>query len=119
MDQKLRYHLSIRLYGEDKAFGPGVAQLLRGIEACGSLQGAAQSMNMAYSKAWKVMKNAERELGFALTDRESGGKDGGGSRLTPQARVLLARYDAFSGKIRQAADEAFAEYFAPGWMEEE
>ena len=28
-------------------------------------------MNMAYSKAWKMLKGAEKEWGFALTDRET------------------------------------------------
>ena len=31
-------------------------------------------------------------MGFALTDRETGGKDGGGSTLTPQAERLIEAY---------------------------
>ena len=92
---QLRYGMSIRLYGEDKAFGPGIAELLRNVEKEGSLQGAAQSMNMAYSKAWKILKGAEKEWGLSLTDRETGGRDGGGSTLTPEAREILEHYEAF------------------------
>ena len=29
---QLRYGMSIKLYGEDKAFGPGIAELLRNVE---------------------------------------------------------------------------------------
>ena len=72
---QLRYGMSIKLYGEDKAFGPGIAELLRNVEKEGSLQGAAQSMNMAYSKAWKILKGAEKEWGLSLTDRETGGRE--------------------------------------------
>ena len=39
--------------------------LLEEVERTGSLQRAARSMNMAYSKAWKMLKVAEKEWGFA------------------------------------------------------
>lgn len=82
---QLHYGLSLKLYFENKAFGPGMSALLRGVETTGSLQGAAQAMNMAYSKAWKMLKESEKAWGFMLTERETGGRDGGGSTLTPQA----------------------------------
>ena len=50
-NNKLHYGLSLRLYFEEKAFGPGMVALLRAVEKTGSLQRAARSMNMAYSKA--------------------------------------------------------------------
>ena len=78
----LHYGISLKLYFENKAFGPGMSALLRGVEETGSLQGAAQGMNMAYSKAWKMLKESEKAWGFPLTERETGGKDGGGSTLT-------------------------------------
>ena len=77
-ESRLHYGMSLRLYFEEKAFGPGMVMLLREVERTGSLQKAAKNMNMAYSKAWKMLKGAEKEWGFALTDRETGGKDGGG-----------------------------------------
>ena len=67
---QLHYGISLKLYFDNKAFGPGMSALLRGIEETGSLQGAAQSMNMAYSKAWKMLKESEKAWGFMLTDRE-------------------------------------------------
>ena len=82
MDQnQLHYGISLKLYFENKAFGPGMSVLLRGVESTGSLQGAAQAMNMAYSKAWKMLKESEKAWGFMLTERETGGRDGGGSTL--------------------------------------
>lgn len=78
---QLHYGISLKLYFENKAFGPGMSVLLRGVESTGSLQGAAQAMNMAYSKAWKMLKESEKAWGFMLTERETGGRDGGGSTL--------------------------------------
>ena len=36
MKQDLHYDMKVRIMGEEKAFGPGVAQLLKGIEEMGS-----------------------------------------------------------------------------------
>jgi molybdate transport system regulatory protein len=115
---QLHYGISLKLYFDNKAFGPGMSALLRGIEETGSLQGAAQSMNMAYSKAWKMLKESEKAWGFMLTDRETGGRDGGGSTLTPQAVRLLEAYDVFMKESRQELDRLFEKHFSREWVEE-
>ena len=48
----------------NKFFGEGPMQLLRCIEQTGSLRAAAMEMEMAYSKANKLLKQAEANLGF-------------------------------------------------------
>lgn len=116
MAERLHYRMSIRFFRENKAFGPGIAELLRRVEQMGSLQKAASSMGMAYSKAWKIIRDMEAEWGFSLTDRETGGRDGGGSRLTLRARELLSRYDRFLSVAGQAMDELFGEYFSEEWL---
>lgn len=118
MDQnRLHYGISLKLYFEHKAFGPGMSTLLEGIKATGSLQGAAQSMHMAYSKAWKMLKESEKAWGFPLTERETGGKDGGGSTLTPQAVLLLEAYGSFMKESRADLDRLFEKHFSPEWVE--
>ena len=54
MKQDLHYDMKVRIMGKEKAFGPGVAQLLKGIEEMGSMQKAAEKMGLSYSKAWKL-----------------------------------------------------------------
>ena len=44
---------------DNKFFGEGPARLLHAIEEYGSLRTAALSMDMAYTKALKILKNAE------------------------------------------------------------
>lgn len=78
-----------------KFFGEGPARLLRGVEETGSLRAAATAMGMAYSKAFAILRNAEKALGFALTHRAVGGREGGGSRLTPQGRAWLLQYERY------------------------
>lgn len=114
--KKLHYGISLRLYFNEKAFGPGMVALLREVENTGSLQRAARSMNMAYSKAWKMLRMAEQEWGFPLTDRETGGKDGGGSTLTSQARALMDAYLSFRRDAEAELDRLFDIYFSDEWL---
>ena len=48
--------LSIRLFRDEKCFGSGVAQLLHLVDEHHSLRAAAQTMGMAYSKAWTAAR---------------------------------------------------------------
>lgn len=96
----------------EKFFGEGPARLLRRIEDTGSLRAAAISMNMAYTKALKLIRNAETALGFALIRSFIGGKDGGGSRLTPEGREWLERYEAYRDACVQANSRLYLEFFS-------
>ena len=109
----MTYNLSCRLFTDAKCFGPGVAQLLHAVQELHSLRAAALSMDMAYSKAWTVIKNSEKALGFSLLDSTTGGKGGGGAALTPEGARLLRAYDTFCSWLHDAADQLFQEEFAP------
>ena len=97
----------------EKFFGEGPFCLLRLVEETGSLRCAAASMGMAYSKALKLVSQAEKALGFPLAQRSVGGKDGGGSTLTPEGREFLQKYEAYRDACVQANRELYAQYF-PG-----
>lgn len=109
----MTYNLSCRLFTDAKCFGPGVAQLLHAVQELHSLRAAALSMDMAYSKAWTIIKNSEKALGFSLLDSTTGGKGGGGAALTPEGARLLRAYDTFCSRLHDAANELFQEEFAP------
>lgn len=109
----MTYNLSCRLFTDAKCFGPGVAQLLHAVQELHSLRAAALSMDMAYSKAWTIIKNSEKALGFSLLDSTTGGKGGGGAALTPEGARLLRAYDTFCSRLHDAADGLFQEEFAP------
>lgn len=95
----------------EKFFGEGPARLLRGVEETGSLRGAAMGMHMAYTKALKLIKNAEAALGFPLITRVTGGKDGGGSRLTDAGKEWLQRYEQYRNACVQANSRLYLEFF--------
>ena len=94
-----------------KFFGEGPCRLLRLVEETGSLRCAAASMEMAYSKALKLVKQAESALGFPLTQRSVGGKDGGGSTLTPEGKAFIAQYEAYRDACIQASQTLYGRYF--------
>ena len=112
MKNDLHPVLTIRLFTEKKCFGPGVAELLRRVEEVHSLRAAAGAMEMAYSKAWRIVKTAEECLGFRLLDTATGGKHGGGAVLTAEAKQLLTAYDEYSAILIRQAETLFQEKFA-------
>lgn len=94
-----------------KFFGPGPDSLLSAVEKTGSLRAAALSMNMAYTKALKLIRQAETALGFPLIIRTTGGKDGGGSVLTPQGKEWMLRYEAYRAACVEANRKLYLEFF--------
>ena len=97
---------------ENKVFGPGIAQLLHRVRELHSLRAAASSMNMAYSKAWTVLRTAENALGYKLLYSSAGGKNGGGAVLTPQGEKLLEQYDEFCRRMQAYGQDQFTQLFS-------
>lgn len=95
----------------EKFFGEGPGRLLRMVEKTGSLHSASQAMDMAYTKAMKILKNAEKSLGFALTTRAIGGKNGGGSRLTEEGLAWLEQYEAYRDACARVNLSLYRDYF--------
>ena len=111
MAKKLHTVLTIRLFTDEKCFGPGIATLLHNVSELHSLRSAAMKMNMAYSKAWSIIRNAEEQLGFKLLLSTTGGRHGGGAVLTAEGSALLSAYDSYCAALRQEADRLYEEYF--------
>ena len=87
------------------------ANLVEYIEKTGSIQEACLEMGLSYSKGARMIKMAEKQLGFKLLERRVGGSGGGGSRLTDEGRDLLKKYRQLTLRVQQDADRAFAEIF--------
>lgn len=109
----LHPRLAVRIFAEEnKAFGPGVMRLLHNVRRLSSLRAAAQEMGMAYSKAWRIMKECEDALGFPLLRSTTGGRHGGGAALTEEAKLLLSRYEAYTAALNDASESLFRSHFA-------
>ena len=81
--------------------GEGRIHLLREIAATGSISKAAQEMGMSYKAAWDDVDLMNSMSPSPLVVRTAGGKQGGGTMLTPAGYAILSYYD----KLQDAFDE--------------
>jgi molybdate transport system regulatory protein len=85
--------------------------LLEAVEATGSLAEAARRLDVPYRTAWQKLKAIEASWGVPLLVTESGGAEGGASRLTPEARDLIRRFHLVAQGLHEQAAARFAEVF--------
>jgi molybdate transport system regulatory protein len=86
--------------GGVKHFGPGPAELLELIEESGSISKAAKKMGMSYKKAWDLVEkiNARGQSPYVITRK--GGKEGGGTEVTPTGKKVIASFRKLNNKIQ-------------------
>ena len=90
---------------DNAVFGRGVASLCHGVREYGSLNKAAKHMNMAYSKAWRIIKTTEEAFDIQLLDRDGAH----GSTLTPEGCHLLDTYEEVEQKSTVYAAQVLKE----------
>ena len=97
MEYKTTAKLVIQACDKDLpgVFGHGCVLLLQGIAREHSLNRAAKSMGMAYSKAWRIVNEAEGQLGCKLIERDGAR----GSTLTPAGERAIAVYEELQADI--------------------
>lgn len=98
-----RLRLRIEFAGAH-TLGPGKIQLLEAMQESGSISAAARSMGMSYRHAWEMLDDVNRCFGGRVFETESGGRAGGGARVTDFGRELIARYHALRDKADDALD---------------
>ena len=86
-------------------FGRGIASLCLGVREAGSLNAAAKGMGMAYSKAWRIIKETEAALDLQLLDRDGAH----GSSQTKAGDALLDAYLSLEAKLQEDAEREFAQ----------
>jgi molybdate transport system regulatory protein len=96
--------LTIRIdFDTGAQLGPGKVRLLELVAETGSIRKAAAGMNMSYRKAWLLLQALEKGFTAPLVATTTGGRTGGGARLTPLGRLVTARYRALEAKAAEAA----------------
>ena len=85
--------LSIRVdVTEQLRLGPGKVALLEAIGELGSISAAGRSIGMSYKRAWDLVEELNRGCEQPVVSTSPGGRDGGGSRLTPTGAALIRLY---------------------------
>ena len=96
---------------ERVVFGLGRLRILEAVQRQGSIQAAAAELKMSYRAVWGRIKATEQRLGRSLLVRNIGGATGGGSRLTPFAESLIARFHRLHREVAGEADGLFVHHF--------
>ncbi len=112
-DLEIRSKIWIEAGGEP-VFGRGRRFLLEAIDTHGSINRAAQEVDISFRKAWSHIKAMEERLGVKLVERQAGGKNGGGATLTADAREFLKKYEVLEKGIQEFVDERFKTIFKGG-----
>lgn len=90
------------------AIGPGKVALLEAIVEQGSISAAARSLNMSYRRAWLLIDELNNALTSPATTSEHGGKQGGGSVLTPVGEDVIRLYREIEEHAYQAGKKQIA-----------
>jgi molybdate transport system regulatory protein len=90
------------------AMGPGKAELLAHIDETGSISAAARAMDMSYRRAWQLVEAMNLDFIQPLVVTETGGKRGGGARVTQFGHEVLARFRQLEARASGAIGRGLA-----------
>ena len=90
------------LIGAVVAIGPGKADLLAAIARTGSISAAAREMKMSYRRAWLLVEAINGAFRRPLIETLTGGRSGGGARITRLGEEVLRRYRATESKAARS-----------------
>jgi molybdate transport system regulatory protein len=76
----------------ESSLGPGKIALLEAIEQTGSISAAGRKLGMSYRRAWLLVDALNRAFHQPLITTATGGKEGGGTALTPVGIDVVRRY---------------------------
>jgi molybdate transport system regulatory protein len=110
LQPQVRYKVWIER-GEEVLLSEWRVALLEAVAETGSLAAAAAKLDVPYRTAWHKIKEAEASLGVRLLETESGGADGGGSRLTGDGLDLVARFRRVTAGVADLVEGRFREEF--------
>lgn len=96
--------LTLRILGRGHppAMGPGKAELIERIAETGSISAAARAMGMSYRRAWQLVEALNAACKAPVVVTSVGGNRGGGARVTPHGRRLVAAFRAMEAKASAA-----------------
>jgi molybdate transport system regulatory protein len=101
---KLNGMLWIEL-GGDPIVGPGRVELLKGIQACGSIRQAAMQMGMSYRKAWDMIGHMNENLDEPVVISHRGGKGGGQASVTVKGTAIINEFTVFYERFQDFLKE--------------
>lgn len=99
--QKTKYQGRLQLYTELGSFlSDQRIKLLEAIAIHGSLNAAAKAIPISYKAAWEALDSMNNLSEQPLVVRATGGRNGGGTTLTPYAKQLITLFKAMESEYQ-------------------
>jgi molybdate transport system regulatory protein len=95
MSYKIKSRIWIE-FEDHVLLGEGRVKLLKAIDETGSLSQAAKSLNISYKKAWDLIDSANKSAKEPLIITNTGGKGGGGAKLTEHGKSLISAFETIN-----------------------
>lgn len=91
----------------DVFLGYGRIQLLKKVDETQSISAAAKALNMSYKKAWRLINTMHELAEEPIIIKNIGGKDGGGTTLTPYGKQLISEFETLNENCMSFMDNEF------------
>lgn len=95
--------IRLRFLHPSGAIGPGKIALLEAIDRSGSISAAARNLGMSFRRAWFLVETLNNAFRDPVVRTNVGGREGGGTGLTPFGQEVIARYRRMEEEARRAA----------------
>jgi molybdate transport system regulatory protein len=86
-------------FSDNVNLGPGKIALLEAIKTTGSISDAARALGMSYRRAWMLINSLKQGFSEAVTLSATGGKGGGGARVTAFGASLIKQFRLLEREI--------------------
>jgi molybdate transport system regulatory protein len=91
--------------GGENFGGHGRIALLASLAECGSITKAAKAIGMSYKAAWDAIDTMNTLAGEPLVERLTGGRGGGGTRLTARGLQLVENFRLIEREHRRFIEQ--------------
>jgi molybdate transport system regulatory protein len=105
-----KFNLWIEVDGQ-VALSKWRVNLLRAVAATGSINAAAEQIDVPYRTAWQKIHEMEERLGVKLLETHTGGQHGGGARLTPAAEAYIDKINRLYDVVTPLVESAYRQIF--------
>ena len=86
-------------------YSVGPMELFEKIETYSSIKKATGAMGMSYTKALRIIRTVEEELGFPVVISEKGGNNRGATNLTEKGKQVLETFKEIYTDVSEYAEK--------------
>lgn len=104
----MAYKIKSRIWieaGDNVLVGEGRIQLLKAIDATGSLNKAAKSVDISYRKSWLMVDAINKSALQPVVITSVGGANGGGTIVTAYGKDLIAAFEKINAACWDFLDQ--------------